>query len=598
QVMHLGARHLALRDGMWMQPEPLLHLGPMAGDLSLPVAYSSLYAAGDTNASHDRSGFSNGSFLSLAQLLVLSSESDSAQEWDGTFNYEPDDWAYVKDVAVAEVILTASNLIPGPEEVLLSTWITRGGLSQMAARGGVAAGGEAARGLTRTGAPRVAKSPCNCFVESVEVVMVDTARPIREVSVGDVVVAAASTDGTEEPWVEVASVADWDAWSPRGVCNRVTSWAKPWAAPTMMLACGQTPVVPAADELVQVYDTRTASWAEANGAELVAGDTWLDRGHLFRWTDDGIEDRGEATVEDLAEAGATWRAETTWLPSTDDWVLVLGEIDTAGHWKLGAVKAGDRFAFQGWVFESADADSDGLLEVRATELVLSRVVETLVRQSDTVIDAEIRYDDGSVGVIAGTPEHPFYVPAMGTWVALGELVEGTQLYVDLDVGANLVGKTWKKGDFTVYNFEVENHHNYFVQAPGSESTAVLVHNMCFRGSLRRNAGSFLRNKQNHISNQAAAGGNRGVSGSVSASDAERLGQAWVGDGAREFGDGMGLISADGTRVFRRPSAKRGVNPATGEPWSNTGVQSNFEVRSQNADGKWKIDANVHLDVEK
>ncbi|MBX2797495.1 MAG: hypothetical protein KTR31_07505, partial [Myxococcales bacterium] len=67
QVMHLGARHLALRDGMWMQPEPLLHLGPMAGDLSLPVAYSSLYAAGDTNALQDRTGtFSASVYLLFA----------------------------------------------------------------------------------------------------------------------------------------------------------------------------------------------------------------------------------------------------------------------------------------------------------------------------------------------------------------------------------------------------------------------------------------------------------------------------------------------------------------------------------------------------
>ena len=36
----------------------------------------------------------------------------------------------------------------------------------------------------------------------------------------------------------------------------------------------------------------------------------------------------------------------------------------SGHWKLGAVQAGERFAFQGRVFETADADADGLIEVR------------------------------------------------------------------------------------------------------------------------------------------------------------------------------------------------------------------------------------------
>ena len=68
---------------------------------------------------------------------------------------------------------------------------------------------------------------------------------------------------------------------------------------------------------------------------------------------------------------------------------MLGEDDDAGHWKLGAVKAGERFAFQGRAFETADADGDGLIEVRPTSDVLGRVYQTHVRQSDAVIDLVI-----------------------------------------------------------------------------------------------------------------------------------------------------------------------------------------------------------------
>ncbi len=348
--------------------------------------------------------------------------------------------------------------------------------------------------------------------------------------------------------------------------------------------------------VVQVYDARTGGWERGTVGDLEVGDEVLHEGHLLRVAAAGVEDRGFAEVGQLSEADATWTVDgAVSIPDGDDWVLVLGDDVEAGHWRLQDLAVGERFAFGGRVFESDVVD--GELAVRATEQVLSRVVQTFVRQSDTVIDAEIAYEDGTVEVITGTPEHPFWVPKLQAWVPLGELVEGTELHADAGAGAILVSSTWRQGDFTVYNFEVEGTHNYFVRAPGSDAPAVLVHNVCFRGSLPRNAGSFLRNKQKRISNQAAAGGNRGVSGTVSGADAEALGQAWVGDGAREFGGGMGLISEDGTRVFRRPSAKRGVNAATGEPWSKTGVQSNFEVRSKGADGKWQIDANVHLDVE-
>jgi RHS repeat-associated protein len=104
----------------------------------------------------------------------------------------------------------------------------------------------------------------------------------------------------------------------------------------------------------------------------------------------------------------------------------------------------------------------------------------------------------------------------------------------------------------------------------------------------------LKNKMKRIRNQSAAGGNRGVSGSVSESDALKLGRKWVGPGAREMSSGKGLVSVDGTRSFRYPANKRGINRNTGQPWSQTGRQVNFESAPTPSD---PAGSNVHLDVK-
>jgi hypothetical protein len=103
----------------------------------------------------------------------------------------------------------------------------------------------------------------------------------------------------------------------------------------------------------------------------------------------------------------------------------------------------------------------------------------------------------------------------------------------------------------------------------------------------------LRNKLKHIENATAAGGLRGVTGAVAEEEALALGERFVGSGYRVTNEGRLLISADGLRQFRMPSVKRGINPLTGESFSRTGVQVNFESRPV-PDGRWPN--NVHLDV--
>jgi hypothetical protein len=107
---------------------------------------------------------------------------------------------------------------------------------------------------------------------------------------------------------------------------------------------------------------------------------------------------------------------------------------------------------------------------------------------------------------------------------------------------------------------------------------------------------FLRNKLKRIENKIAAGGLRGVSGTVTEKEAILLGERFVGSGFRVStmrGGINQLISRDGLRRFRFPSGKMGINRLTGEPFSRTGVQANFESRLIPGG---RFTNNVHLDV--
>ncbi|EAT0258124.1 filamentous hemagglutinin N-terminal domain-containing protein [Salmonella enterica] len=84
--------------------------------------------------------------------------------------------------------------------------------------------------------------------------------------------------------------------------------------------------------------------------------------------------------------------------------------------------------------------------------------------------------------------------------------------------------------------------------------------------------------------------NYGV-GSGTKAEADRLGKIWVGEGARPTKDGAGLMSADGTRVYRFPVSK------DNSPHATTGIQANFETFKINpvTGDKTKI-GNGHLDI--
>ncbi|WP_167519927.1 hemagglutinin repeat-containing protein [Serratia proteamaculans] len=77
-------------------------------------------------------------------------------------------------------------------------------------------------------------------------------------------------------------------------------------------------------------------------------------------------------------------------------------------------------------------------------------------------------------------------------------------------------------------------------------------------------------------------------GKGSSAEADRLGQIWLGDGAKQTSGG-GWISADGTRGYRPPSAKD-------SPFATTGTQANFETYEINSSGKSVKVGNGHLNI--
>ncbi|MBN1546453.1 MAG: hypothetical protein JW902_07330 [Syntrophaceae bacterium] len=115
------------------------------------------------------------------------------------------------------------------------------------------------------------------------------------------------------------------------------------------------------------------------------------------------------------------------------------------------------------------------------ELVQSRVTEIFQRETDTLIDLTIQDGDGNESVITGTPEHPFWVPAVKDFIPMGLLVANQQLRTADGSLAVVVASRTYHGHFTVYNIEVDGTHAYYVASPHGLQ-AVLVHNIDCSGN--------------------------------------------------------------------------------------------------------------------
>ena len=193
------------------------------------------------------------------------------------------------------------------------------------------------------------------------------------------------------------------------------------------------------DEIVQAAVKHGDELAEAaykNGEKAV--DLFTD---VSKKTDNADE------IADLCKNGACFVAGTLILTSE-------------GYKKIEDIEEGD-------VVIATDPDTGETTE--------KKVVETFVNESDQLIYLTVNGEE-----IITTPTHPFYVPEKG-WTDAEDLRAGDMLVL---VNGEYVVIERTQHEFleepiTVYNFEVEDFHTYYV---GEQS--LLVHNLCVQeGSL-------------------------------------------------------------------------------------------------------------------
>ncbi|WP_216602177.1 RHS repeat-associated core domain-containing protein [Vibrio pectenicida] len=118
------------------------------------------------------------------------------------------------------------------------------------------------------------------------------------------------------------------------------------------------------------------------------------------------------------------------------------------------------------------------------------------------------------------------------------------------------------------------------------------HGGTFVSSSVKVGGGFARNADDlakmsgQLRDAVRGKGNYGL-GMATRNQADLLGRAWVGDGAKLASDGKTLVSKDGLRQYRPPTVK------PNSPYAKTGVQANLERRFK-PEGQWQ--GNGHLDI--
>ena len=75
--------------------------------------------------------------------------------------------------------------------------------------------------------------------------------------------------------------------------------------------------------------------------------------------------------------------------------------------------------------------------------------------------------------LTATSNHPFFLPKLGRYLRADSLRQGMQLLALTGALLTVQSATAFDSTMAVYNFEVADHHNYFVGEAG-----VLVHNDC------------------------------------------------------------------------------------------------------------------------
>jgi len=107
-----------------------------------------------------------------------------------------------------------------------------------------------------------------------------------------------------------------------------------------------------------------------------------------------------------------------------------------------------------------------------------KILQTFERVADHLQIVTFEYCDGSSQVIETTDEHPFWLRFEKKWTRAADLKQGDTVTGPNDEIQTVTDNFREEhpDGITVYNFEVEDWHTYFVFANGSRAPPVLVHN--------------------------------------------------------------------------------------------------------------------------
>ncbi|MDI6103023.1 polymorphic toxin-type HINT domain-containing protein [Actinoplanes sp. NEAU-A12] len=163
-------------------------------------------------------------------------------------------------------------------------------------------------------------------------------------------------------------------------------------------------------------------------------------------------------------------------------------------------------------------------QVRATDPITNvtgaREVTALHLNQDTALtDVQVRDDQGVLGTINTTAEHPFWNATRHAWIDAEDLNPGDELRTATGAVAAVATSTSFTGNQPMYNLTIADIHTYYVLAG---NTPVLVHNVdpCKTGGSGTGSGEEMI-RMRHYTNSKGAAGIQG-SGVMKASDQNKV----------------------------------------------------------------------------
>ena len=106
------------------------------------------------------------------------------------------------------------------------------------------------------------------------------------------------------------------------------------------------------------------------------------------------------------------------------------------------------------------------------EVTYKDVLEIYITPNMPIMKVDFEDEDGKIESLKVTGSHPFWVKARG-WTFAEELKEGDEVFTSSGGWVKVSAGTWLSEKQTVYNFNVNDFHTYFVG-----NSEIWVHNTC------------------------------------------------------------------------------------------------------------------------